>query len=458
MIANQIKPSGESPVKPKVLIVLLFLFTAGFAGTEEFVSFGSGVCRFNLQDYELSKPLEDAIVFGVSRILDTYKDTFGFSYSDSFKVKVTIFSSKDKFLEYQKEQCGSIISQTGYYSGVHGETVVLINKDAKKIRNETKRMVGTVFHEANHLILRYQIPWCPTWVNEGLSEYFEGLNVFGKNKRIFLQKRRIKWCKRWLKKGFPITLKEYIGLSYGEWMNLKRRDSNTAYTMGYSLVYFMMSRKSTEKVLKELLWEFRRQGMKADSIQTINNCYPGGLEKFEKMWLKWIPRARPYRPLRALRKEAAKNRPRHWNLLDRETLAAVEKIDNDFALWFGAENRYEAALQSEKEEIIKQWIADAQSSDLQKRTKAIAALGNVAAKDAVEVLVSIAEEPMSNNLPKWMAVRALGKIGDKAAVPILIELVDHDDWNTRVYARVSLAEITGVYFGDDKEKWREWRN
>jgi hypothetical protein len=292
-------------VKLKALIALLLLFAIGTATAGEFVSLDSGICKFNLHDYELAPHVERAIVFGVSRILDTYKDTFGFPYPDDFKVKVTIFSNEDEFLKYQKKQLGSIISETGYYSGRYHETVVLQKKYTKKTK-DAKKMVGIVFHEANHLMLRYSIPWCPSWVNEGLSEYFEGLNVFGENRRIFLQKNRSYWCKHWLKKGFPIELGEYLNLSYDKFMSFRQKDVNAAYTIGYSLVYFMMSRSSTEKVLKELLWEFKKHGKKANSIQTINKHYPGGFEKLERNWRKWIPRARPYRPLRALRKEAAK--------------------------------------------------------------------------------------------------------------------------------------------------------
>ena len=70
----------------------------------------------------------------------------------------------------------------------------------------------------------------------------------------------------------------------------------------------MMSRESTEDVLKELLWEFRRYGLEADSVKIINEKYPGGLEKLERNWKKWIPKARPYRPLRALRKQEEKSK------------------------------------------------------------------------------------------------------------------------------------------------------
>jgi len=292
-------------VKPKILIVLLLSFVTSITTAGEVISFDSGICKFNLHDYELAPHVERAIVFGVSRMLDTYKDTFGFHYPDDFKVKVTIFSDEDEFLEYQKKQLGSIISKTGYYSGRYRETVVLQKRNTKKTK-DAKEMVATVFHEANHLILRYNIPSCPSWVNEGLSEYFEGLNVFGENRRVYLQENRSKWCKHWVKNGFPIELDEYISLSHDGWMKFRSRDSNAAYTIGYSLMYFMMSRSSTEKVLKELLWEFKKHGKNADSIQTINNHYSGSFEKFERNWREWIPRARPYRPLRALRKEAEK--------------------------------------------------------------------------------------------------------------------------------------------------------
>lgn len=167
-------------MSPRAVIVWLLFSIIGIAGAADLKSYESGICIFNLHNCELTPPVERAIVFGVSRILDTYKETFGFSYPDNFKVKVTIFGDKDKFLKYQKEQLGSIISETGYYSSRYRETVVLQQKNTKKT-SDAKEMVRTVFHEANHLLLRYNIPRCPKWVNEGLSEYFEGLNVFGEN-------------------------------------------------------------------------------------------------------------------------------------------------------------------------------------------------------------------------------------------------------------------------------------
>lgn len=266
-----------------------------------FKEYTSGICDFKLQGYEFTKPIESAVVFGVSRIFETYKETFGFDYPEDFKVKVTIFADQDEFLSYQKAQIGKVGSQAGYYSGRDIETVVWKNKDIKT-------MFSVLFHEASHMIMMHKVPWCPGWMNEGMSVYFEGLNVIGKNKRVVLEQNRIAWCRHWLNEGFPkyngrpMSLKEYLSLDYDEWFKFRDQDANAAYTIGYSVAYYMMSSSETEKVLKQLLWEFRDRGRSADSLAVVNEHYPGGFEKLEKIWKKWVPRARKYRPLRALKK------------------------------------------------------------------------------------------------------------------------------------------------------------
>lgn len=296
-------------MKSKAVIVWLIFSAAGIALAAEPNSYESGICIFSLYDCEITPPVERAIVFGVSRIFDTYKESFGFYYPDNYKVKVTIFANKDNFIEYQKKQGKKSLAGIAYYSVRFREAVIYWNTYSKKTK-DAKSMVSTTYHEVSHMLLMTVMPDVPLWINEGLAEYFAGLNVFGENRRVYLDEWHQRWLKSWVEKGFPVNLREYLGLDFGQWhkLNDKIKGCDAAYTMGYSLVYFMMSRGATEKVLKELLWEFKKQGEKADSIKIINEHYPGGFEKFERNWLDWIPRARPYRPLRALRDEAEKTK------------------------------------------------------------------------------------------------------------------------------------------------------
>ncbi len=60
--------------------------------------------------------------------------------------------------------------------------------------------------------------------------------------------------------------------------------------------------------------------------------------------------------------------------------------------------------------------------------------------------------------PKWIAVEAAGRMDDESAVPALVPLVDHGNQNTRMWARASLARLTGQRFDDDKQAWGMWWN
>ena len=143
-------------------------------------------------------------------------------------------------------------------------------------------------------------------------------------------------------------------------------------------------------------------------------------------------------------------------LLDEETRTQIEHFEQSFAPYFKHETRYELANSQEKNNIIQEWEREALGDDFNRRVAAIAALNNVKAKEAVDVLIKIAEEPMGNNRPKWMAVRGLAQIKDMKAVPTLIGLVNHGNTNVRVYTRLALANITGVYFKDDENAWKNW--
>lgn len=275
-----------------ILVGLAVVFPAYGA---EFVEYESGICQFKLSGCEISPQIESAIIFGTTKILETYKKTFNFKYHNNYKVKVVIFGTKEQFHAYQKQQIGEVISETGYFSGSQQETVVWQYPDVKK-------MIGVIFHEVSHMMLTEKIPYCPNWLSEGLSEYFEGLNVIGSNKRVYLQQARHDWVKLWLRTGFPMEPRDYLALSHEQWVEFRKKDPNASYTIGYSLVYFMMSSNRTERVLKEVLWDIKRDYRRSNSVMIVDSNYPGGYKAFERHWKKWIPHARKYRPLRSLRR------------------------------------------------------------------------------------------------------------------------------------------------------------
>ena len=143
-------------------------------------------------------------------------------------------------------------------------------------------------------------------------------------------------------------------------------------------------------------------------------------------------------------------------LLDSQTRSALKGHERFFAGLFRLPSEYETATDAEKGRLVNQWIKELQGSNNEKATKAAAYLGIVKAKKAVKPLENVIAAGRGGRI-RWVCTRSLGQIGDKNSIPVLIGLLDNINKDTRVYAKVSLAEITGVYLGDDKEKWKNWQ-
>lgn len=144
-------------------------------------------------------------------------------------------------------------------------------------------------------------------------------------------------------------------------------------------------------------------------------------------------------------------------LLDRQTKSKLNGFDRFFDSLFQLPSEYKFSPESEKKGMVKQWIQELHSGNSDKSIAAAAYLGMVEAAEAVEPLERKAAKRGSNRL-RWVCTRSLGQIGNQSSIPLLIGLLDNVNTNIRVYARVSLAEITGVYYGDDKEKWKSWQS
>lgn len=144
------------------------------------------------------------------------------------------------------------------------------------------------------------------------------------------------------------------------------------------------------------------------------------------------------------------------SLLDSQTQSQLNGQEKFFNELFQFPQKYKNASESEKQNLEERWIKQLGGQDRNTATAAAAYLGMVKSQSGTLSLEKILSTPPKNGRLKWTCTRSLGQIRQESSIPILIDLLDDTNANTRVYARVSLAEITGVYLGDDKEKWTTW--
>ena len=146
-----------------------------------------------------------------------------------------------------------------------------------------------------------------------------------------------------------------------------------------------------------------------------------------------------------------------WNcteLLDAQTRSTLAGYEGFFASLFQLPSEYEMASEQGKKRLVNQWIRELRGGDNKRVAEAGAYLGMIKARGAVKSLEKPIADRRRGGRVRWVCTRSLGQIGDKSSIPVLISLLDNVNKNTRIYARVALAEITDVYFGDDKEKWK----
>ncbi|MHC4556229.1 MAG: hypothetical protein ACYS80_02870 [Planctomycetota bacterium] len=148
-----------------------------------------------------------------------------------------------------------------------------------------------------------------------------------------------------------------------------------------------------------------------------------------------------------------------WNCipsLDPVTRANLANFESYYQQQYHIKTGYESASEGKKSAMIDEWIREIQTTDYDKAVRAAAALGDVNTPEVAAVFTTVATAPKGSNRVKWIAVRGLAKMAKPETMPALITLLDHHNANIRTYAKVALAEISGEFFGDDKEKWQNW--
>lgn len=183
------------------------------------------------------------------------------------RVRARVFSGYQDFQTYQREQRsgsdGAFLSQTGYYNPIEREVVLW----------RSRRFPRILIHEAQHGILRSAFPRPPKWLNEGLSEYFEGINLDGSGITIDPQGPRLRRVRRYLGPDLGTQIVRVVSMSNREFDARAERGLDS-YTCSWALNYYLWTRPRGEQMLGEVL-----RGLMSgeSSAEVLDRVYPGGV-------------------------------------------------------------------------------------------------------------------------------------------------------------------------------------
>jgi hypothetical protein len=229
-------------------------------------------------DYTMPGETHTKVEIAVAKIHEVLGSRLGLRFRTDPSFAIRIFEDRDSFAGYGHVAVAHVAA--GYYSSERNEAVTWRQQSFEQ-------MLQVITHEASHALLHHRFDDVPPWLNEGLSEYFERMQVFGQAVSIPVNAEWDALIKSQLRDGSITPLTDYVDLDYQDWLARNLPD-NRSYAQAWSLVYFMMSTAEGTRLLARLLEGLDSAAAgRFPSAQAIESGYPGGLAAFETAWHAW---------------------------------------------------------------------------------------------------------------------------------------------------------------------------
>ena len=198
-----------------------------------------------------------------------------------------LLPDKDSFGRYRRKYAPKLDTTTGFYMTRKNEAVVRILPG----RNGDDRTLGIVRHETSHLIAAALFGNLPDWLNEGLAEYFERMDVDGQAKIIRPSSYYLKLLRKRLRRGTLPRLQQHLRLSHKQW---NREDQALRYAIGWSVVFFVMSEPRGRHLLASLLAEqATHRCRRFSTADFLERNQQGGLNALDRHWRHWLAATEP---------------------------------------------------------------------------------------------------------------------------------------------------------------------
>ncbi len=179
----------------------------------------------------------------------------GLSYYPDRELQVILYSGR---------QFQEVTDAPGWSGGIYdGKIRIPIGG----IEQETPGLRRLLYHEYTHAVVRSITARCPTWLNEGLAQYFEGDELDGRKKEAL---KRI---------GQAGKLPSLVELE-GSFMGLGTTQAQYAYLFSLSSVRYMVDSFGMYRV-KTVLEEL---GKGADTGKAVSSGIMISYEEFERGW------------------------------------------------------------------------------------------------------------------------------------------------------------------------------
>jgi hypothetical protein len=233
---------------------------------------------FEIQADGITLPItfQGQIAAGSKRIYDTWHFFLGENNLRQSKIMLHVIGGPARFDAFHAKASPGSKSVDGFYKPTKNVAY------AKYYPKRPDRAVEISFHEISHLITASHLGTTPPWLTEGLAEYFETMEVRGQGGTIHPNQAHLKL----LKKSRLPGLHDFLDIDRAQWSGPQR---SLNYAAAWSLMHFLMQGAPGMYAVQEVVQQAHANFCKPFSASAaLNAAYPGGLQRLESDWRKWL--------------------------------------------------------------------------------------------------------------------------------------------------------------------------
>jgi len=216
---------------------------------------------------------KDNVTAAIKKVSEIYEFYLPSSGVPPVTVNLTLANDQSGYQKLQRQYAPALGQSQGFY-------VTKLNLAAVWYRND-KQALQTSIHESVHVLNAGLFGLSPRWFNEGLAEYFSGMQMQGSAAKI----PSPPW--KQILSGTELNLTNLLMASTEQWTGSELQ--RLLYAQSYALIQYLMSTSKGKQLMKQLLAHLIETRCEVESeLFTVLGQYPGGVKQLQSDWSEWI--------------------------------------------------------------------------------------------------------------------------------------------------------------------------
>lgn len=240
-----------------------------YAGSKVFDYF-----TLDLNTENLPYDFNQKLTLKLNKLFEVYGQLLDRSSLKKVDINLRVYPSRLAFNQIKIQHNMPADDNTaGFYSHASNQAHLLLKSNDSTMRTAT--------HEAAHAINRGIIGYSPKWLNEGLAEYSEYIEVKGQSSNVYPNRD-------WTKKGFVtkplIPLHQLLTATNSDW---KSSLTSRLYASSWAYIYFMMDNPQRKTMLAKIIKYEQQNLCDVIDVQQIEKITGMLVKDLQKQFNRW---------------------------------------------------------------------------------------------------------------------------------------------------------------------------